>query len=647
MHLYYNLALQCRTDSFNCRLNTFPHLRYKEQPLWVLHLLQEDGSPADLTGIVSCRAAVDVDLLSSTKVMCRSLNQDIDLSAVGDGVIAVRLNANTAEFLAKADGKENLNGKFELWGYDSDGAVSLYLRVGVLLSAVVDPEGGAPPTAVDEDALIRESELEARLTRQLIIEYSSDGAEVHSMLQSGDKFYRVRHGQNGVPSEWQSIPYGPAGTGSAGKAATIRIGSVVDVEYEDAAEVANSGDENAAVLNFRLRCGKPGKDGKDGVSFHYDASGELSERGAYDGEVKGFVFAAIVNDAEKRTATWYFYKKRSNDFGDWHEPLVKVEYSGRDGANAALIPPMNFTAPTSGVLDGERYLYFALADYPAAWISSVVIDTNKGEQQLPFFHDQGIRNIYKKDGVFYVYFGSNVPPFESGRIYFAQGLTTSGGASTGGSVTSLAPVEFDAPAADAAYFYVDCTRFPHATVVNVAIDTEEGELFLPYYSEYGVKKVIKKNSRLYVYLGDSVESFSTGRVYLTQMFLADPAEDPGPTVITGNMYYGYIASDAMTSVVQIDAESLDVSTLTSVPAEAVGRVDLGNVPAGTFTTVLLPNALKAYKDDGFGGKVPFELNNGITGSGANGATVTLGGVEYNVYGEFNLVAGKTIIYIEE
>ena len=362
---------------------------------------------------------------------------------------------------------------------------------------------------------------------------------------------------------------------------------------------------------------------------------------------QGDVFAAIVNDAEKRTATWYFYKKRSNDFGDWHEPLVKVEYSGRDGANAALIPPMNFTAPTSGVLDGERYLYFALADYPAAWISGVVIDTDKGEQQLPFFHDQGIRNIYKKDGVFYVYFGSNVPPFESGRIYFAQGLTSSGGSSTGSAVASLAPVEFDAPTADAAYFYVDCTRFPHATVVNVAIDTEEGELLLPYYSEYGVKKVIKKNSQLYVYLGDSVESFSTGRVYLTQMFLADPADDPGPTVISSNMYYGYIASDAMTSVVQIDAESLDISTLTSVPAEAVGKVDLGNVPAGTFTTVLLPNALKAYKDDGFGGKVPFELNNGIAGSGANGTTVTLGGVEYNVYGEFNLVAGKTIIYIEE
>ena len=429
MHLYYNLALQYRTDSFNCRLNSLPQLRYKEEPLWVLHLLNEDGTPADLTGVVSCRAAVDIDLLSSTEVMCRSLSGDIDVSDIANGVVAVRLNANTAEFLAKADGKENLNGKFELWGYDTDGAVLLYLRMGVLLSAVVDPDGGLPPAAVDEDAIIRESELEARLARQLIMEYSSDGVECHTTLLNGDKFYRVRHGKNGLPSQWQNIPYGPAGIGSAGKAATIQIGSVTDVGYDDTAMVENSGDENSAVLNFHLRCGKPGKDGVDGVSFVYDASGELSERGAYDGEPQGFIFAAIVNDAAERTATWYFYKKRSNDFGDWYEPLVKVEYSGKDGANAALIPPMNFTAPASGVLDGERYLYFALSDYPAAWISSVVIDTDKGEQQLPFFHDQGIRQIYKRNGVYYVYFGSNVPAFATGRIYFAQGVVLNSAAS--------------------------------------------------------------------------------------------------------------------------------------------------------------------------------------------------------------------------
>ncbi len=431
MDLYYNLALQCRTDSFNCRLNTLPQLRYKEQPLWVLHLLNEDGTPADLSGIVSCRAAVDIDLISTTEVMCRSLSGDIGLSEVHCGKIAVKLNANTIEFLNKVDGKENLAGKFELWGYDSAGAVLLYLRLPILLSAVVDPEGGVPPSAVEEDALVRESELEALIARELIIEYSFDGTEAHGALTPGDEYYRFRHGKNGEPSAWQKIPYGPAGIGTPGRAATVQIGSVTDVEYNESAEVENAGDANAAVLNFRLRAGRPGRDGVDGISFHYDASGELSERGAYDAEAAGFVFVAIVNDSETRTATWYFYKKRSSDFGDWHEPLVKVEYGGRDGANAALIPAMNFTPPEFGEIGGDRYLFFALLDYPAAWISSVVIDTEDGEQQLPFFHDQGVRKIVKKNGIFYVYFGSNVPSFESGRIYFAQGVTTGSGSSNG------------------------------------------------------------------------------------------------------------------------------------------------------------------------------------------------------------------------
>lgn len=648
MHLYYNLALQCRTDSFNCRLNSSPQLRYKEQPSWVLHLLLEDGTPADLTGIVSCRAAVDVDLLSSTEVMCRSLNEDIDLSDISNGTVTVRINANTAEFLAKTDGKENLNGKFELWGYDSTGAVLLYLRFGVLLSAVVDPEGGLPPGAVNEDAIIRESELEARLARQLIIEYSCDGVETHSILQEGDKFYRVRHGKSGLPSEWQNIPYGPTGIGAAGKSATVKIGNVIDCEYDESAKVENVGNENSAILNFQLRCGKPGKDGKDGFSFAYDASGELSERGAYDGEPKGFVFAAIVNDEEARSATWYFYKKRSNDFGDWYAPLVKVEYSGKDGKNAELIPPLVFTAPASGVLDGERYLYFALSEYPAAWISSVVIDTEKGEQQLPFFHDQGIRQIYKREGVFYIYFGSKVPVFESGKVYFSQGLTSNEDTGSGSKqVTAIAPIEFNAPPATAAYFYIDCTTYPNATIANVVIDTDEGELILPYHSEYGVKKIVKNNSRWHVYLGSAIEPFSTGRVYLSQMILSGVANTPGATVISGNMYYGYIPCGSKTSIVQIDNKDLACSTLTNGSAEAIGRIDLGDVPAGTYTVILLPAGLTAYKDDGIGGKTGFALHNGASNTGANGALVEINGIKYQVYGEFNLVAGQTIVYIEE
>lgn len=215
-------------------------------------------------------------------------------------------------------------------------------------------------------------------------------------------------------------------------------------------------------------------------------------------------------------------------------------------------------------------------------------------------------------------------------------------------VVSVAPVEFTAPPENAAYFAVVLTDYPDATVAAVTIDTADGEFTLPYYSDMGIRKMVKKDGAIYIYLGKNVQPFSTGRIYLTQMVASSGRNITDiPSVISGDMYYGYVITDSMNSVVQIGSEQLELSTLTKASAQAVGRVPLGDVPAGSFTVVLLPDGLSAYKDDGFGGKVSFELNNGIAGSGSNGASVTLDGVKYNVYGEFNLVAGLTTLYIEE
>lgn len=215
-------------------------------------------------------------------------------------------------------------------------------------------------------------------------------------------------------------------------------------------------------------------------------------------------------------------------------------------------------------------------------------------------------------------------------------------------VVSVAPVEFTAPPENAAYFAVVLTDYPDATVAAVTIDTADGEFTLPYYSDMGIRKMVKKDGAIYIYLGKNVQSFSTGRIYLTQMVASSGRNITDiPSVISGDMYYGYVITDSMNSVVQIGSEQLELSTLTKASAQAVGRLSLGEVPAGSFTVVLLPDGLSAYKDDGFGGKVSFELNNGIAGSGSNGASVTIDGVKYNVYGEFNLVAGLTTLYIEE
>ena len=122
-------------------------------------------------------------------------------------------------------------------------------------------------------------------------------------------------------------------------------------------------------------------------------------------------------------------------------------------------------------------------------------------------------------------------------------------------------------------------------------------------------------------------------------------------VVTGNyqslMYYGYI-SDGMTfSVSQITASMLDSNTVTETDS---GSMTCSiHAPAGSVVFALLPaeSGLTANKDDGLGGKTGFNMNNGMFGTGANGISMRLNGMEYLAYGEFNLVNGETIIYIGE
>ncbi len=58
-------------------------------------------------------------------------------------------------------------------------------------------------------------------------------------------------------SSWTQLSYLVAdGTGAAGQAATIRIGTVTTLAYNTNATVINSGTENEAVLDFGIPRGK-------------------------------------------------------------------------------------------------------------------------------------------------------------------------------------------------------------------------------------------------------------------------------------------------------------------------------------------------------------------------------------------------------
>ena len=140
---------------------------------------------------------------------------------------------------------------FEVWGYDTSGVAVLYVRIDIECSAVVDPEGGKPPSPVEADSIVRKTDLEAVVARELVFEYSPDKTEVHSDLQTGDKYQRIRHGANGVPSAWQMIPYGPQGAGTPGQAASVAIGTVSALEPGAAPDGGNHPPRKERLPLFR------------------------------------------------------------------------------------------------------------------------------------------------------------------------------------------------------------------------------------------------------------------------------------------------------------------------------------------------------------------------------------------------------------
>ena len=123
--------------------------------------------------------------------------------------------------------------------------------------------------------------------------------------------------------------------------------------------------------------------------------------------------------------------------------------------------------------------------------------------------------------------------------------------------------------------------------------------------------------------------------------------NPDEPEVTGKMYYGYVNDGATYKVSQITGNMLTLQTVTEADAGAM-QVNV-TAPAGAVLFVLVPadSGLTVMQDDGVGGKVPFNEDNGATGTGANGIDLTLNGTAYKAYGEFSLVDAETIIYIGE
>ena len=547
MDIYYNLDKGWRTTASGAKVSTALVLAYPEEPVWIFHFRNDAGEPVDLTMCPVWRAAIDSDRDDTTMPLSRTLDSGIDKSRLTEGIVGVQVTTFTQGFHDAVNGKESgTKLLFELWGLSSAGRGLIRITIDVTGLMSVDPQGGTPPEQPETDEYATKMYVDAAVSRELIYEYSEDGSQ-----------FRVRHGENGVPSEWQDVLTGEAGksayelaveqgfegtetewlaglkgaTGEAGKSA-----------YELAVELGYQGSVSSWLNSLK---GDPGERGKDGQGLAFDATGTSTERSLYDECQKGFRYATSVIDSTAKTTTLYIWIKQSDLYGDWSDPLTVVLY-GMDPAASAV----------------------------------------------------------------------------------------------------NTPVEFDPPSGTAEYLQVKSPA-EYATVSAVTVETADGELTLPYWSEFGVKKILRKNGSFYFYFGTAVPEYTKGKIYFAQLITSDKSDVSDPSDESDSViYYGYVQDSSLQSVAGVTEAMLTAGTMKSVKADSLGKTSLGSVPAGAFAVVACPAGMTATKDDGFGGKVPFTEDNAQIGTGANGASLTVGGKDYRIYGELKLNRAEVFVYVD-
>jgi hypothetical protein len=116
----------------------------------------------------------------------------------------------------------------------------------------------------------------------------------------------------------------------------------------------------------------------------------------------------------------------------------------------------------------------------------------------------------------------------------------------------------------------------------------------------------------------------------------------------GKIFFGHIPYEVTGDIMSYADITMDMirhekSRVIEVNAQVLGRTSIGNVPQECFIFIAVPadSNLVAYKDNGFGGKLPFTEDD----FGCNGINVVYEEAQYLVFGELTLSSGERFIYI--
>ena len=731
IRLYYNYDARFLCDADARQIYELPELSFDEQPTWVVTPLYDDATPLDLGGITTFRAAIDEDFKSETSVMCRTLPESITVDENG---IHVPLDSNTQRFLEVVNGKDQVRVIFELAGFDAAGKRAFYLKFRLNASALVDPaDTDTLPETVD---LFADRAYVTALFRSgFEIQFSQNGTE-WSGNADDPHYYRIRNRQAG--GEWsEAIPMlrgadgrslrpdaaglladrpGTAeekycylatdtrkiylylngawsdgidagvdgrGIASIAKTGTAGLIDTYQITYTDGSKSEYNVKNGGSLYDLALETGytgtkdeflasMKGENGAPGQDLRIDATGDIEELATYADKPAGFVFASTVRDSAARTTTMYLYVKKSYALNDWCKPLAITYYS--KGETLPLIKPLEFQAPEGDV----KKLSFQFADYPAASVASVVIDTELGELTLPYWSALGIEKIYRRQtGQVDIYFGSLCPEFETGRVYFSQGASgltqyqwyvENGGTLTFDEWMAVASNAVPEAPKDGRIYgrcngaWVVLENAGALTItgttsytVNGALETVLTQTLDAVASDGSAVTFAVTEGTLPAGLTLSGNTISgtptatasttvkitatagTASLVISVTFLIADAPEP--------MYYGCINDGTTYKVSQITADMLTADTVTEADARVLTATVSQTMGGVLFVLIPADAGLTARKDDGVGNKVPFDEDIGATGTGANGIDLTLNGTAYKAYGEFSLIDADTIIYI--
>jgi len=160
--IYWDVVNECHRNSAGekIRKDQYPFINYREKPIANLYLVTDDSltSYAELNATYTFSAAIDDDFDHSTNLMCKTDNDEINITGdwEGDsantpstaaGEFSIRLDADTTQYRDKiGTNQEKNNTKLEVKCYDTtSGDLWAVFRMPFRCYNIID-DGSATPT---------------------------------------------------------------------------------------------------------------------------------------------------------------------------------------------------------------------------------------------------------------------------------------------------------------------------------------------------------------------------------------------------------------------------------------------------------------------------------------------------------------------